>query len=50
MKLPYLFRILGRKNRLYLAYQQEWLRWDESAAYGDTFPTFEEWLTTRKAG
>lgn len=39
-------RVLGKKNRLRLAYEGDWLQWSPTAQYGDTFPTFEEWLAT----
>lgn len=34
-------RLLGKNNRLYAAYTQEWLAWARNPA--GTFPTFEEW-------
>jgi hypothetical protein len=37
-------RVLGRKNRLYLRYQREWLDWSRMPI--GTFPSFEEWLAT----
>jgi hypothetical protein len=38
-------RVLRKRDRLYLAYSQEWLDW--AAEPIGTFPTFEAWLITR---
>ena len=39
-------RVLGKQNRLRLAYEQEWRTWWRAGPVG-TFPTFEQWLTAR---
>jgi hypothetical protein len=36
-------KVLGRNNRLYLAYQEDWSRWWPAARYGDRFPDFDDW-------
>lgn len=43
--------VLGRNNRLYLAYQEEWSVWAKQAwipGHAGTFPTFEEWRAARQ--
>jgi hypothetical protein len=40
-------RVIGKKNRLRLDYEGEWLKWSAAASYGDEFPSFDEWLARR---
>jgi hypothetical protein len=39
--------VLRKQDRLRLAYEHDWLAWADKATATSTFPTFEEWLTTR---
>jgi hypothetical protein len=40
-------RVLGKNNRLRLAYEEDWSRWWRSFALpcDDAFPSFDQWLT-----